>query len=167
MESKLFSPNELLTAGKDIMLGGVAPKDSNDWNKIVHFWAANISASLLPSTIELLCVMFRVPLDKEVVLSISKYYKELAIKKQEEELQKIIGQPVTHNNLKHLRSIISENLEYGEIIKIFKKAQLQEAWPNHESWEAWGKLCNALFLMKDDVFKKAQQGMMKVIKGGK
>jgi hypothetical protein len=167
MGNKLYSPNELFVAGKQLMLNDVEPQNGSDWVKLVHFWAANINTGSLPEAVEQLCIMYRAPIKKELVLKISNHYRDLALKKQEEELKKIIGKPVNHAHLKHLRSIISKNVEYGNMIQIFHKAKLPEAWPHHDNWESWGKLCNALFLMSGSGYKTAQKEMLNIINGDK
>ena len=166
MDNSLVSLNELYKAGIDIMLKGIEPQTIEDWERLIHFWAYNISPETLPSSVELLCTVFSSPLKNDRVLEIVSHYKALAVQRQEDALKKIIGKPVTHAHLKHLRSIMSQNIEYDGLIEIFKKASIPPTWPNHDSWELWAKLCNALFLMKHAKFKESQKAMIKVIEGG-
>ena len=165
MDNSLVSLNELYKAGIDIMLKGIEPQTIEDWERLIHFWAYNISPETLPSSVELLCTVFSSPLKNDRVLEIVSYYKTLAIQRQEDVLKKIIGKPVTHTHLKHLRSIMSQHMEYGDLLEIFKKASIPPTWPNHDSWELWAKLCNALFLMKGEKYKESQKAMIKIIEG--
>ena len=165
MPTRLVSPNELFTGGVEMMLQGNEPKNPEDWEKLVNFWAYNVSPEVLPQAVELLCSIFSVPIEPKLVQEISKHYKDAAIKRQEEMLKKIIGSPVTHAHLKHLRSIMAQNIGYDGLIAVFKKAGIDPSWPNHDAYEQWAKLCNALFMIKGDEYKEAQTSMAKIING--
>ena len=163
---KLYSPAELYKSGVTMMLNGSDPQTSEDWTKLIHFWAYNINPESMPETLGMMCLIFKSPVKDGEIKKIAAHYKKEAQKRQEETLKKIIGKPVTHEHLKHLRSIMCTSLQYADLVKIFDKAAIPHAWPNHGSWENYGKLCNALFLMKGTAFKVPQQEMAKIINNG-
>jgi uncharacterized protein YcgL (UPF0745 family) len=163
---KLYSPAELYKSGVSMVLGGTEPQTPEDWTKLVHFWAYNINPEMVHESVGMLCLIYRSPVEEDDIKKIATYYKDLALKRQEEALKQIIGKPVTHSHLKHLRSIMASNLQYADLVKVFDKAGINHAWPNHESWESWGKLCDALFLMKGAAYKVPQKEMAKIINEG-
>ena len=163
---KLYSPAELYKSGVTMVLEGVEPQAPEDWTKLIHFWAYNINPEMVLETLSMLCLIFKSPIKEGDVKKIATQYKDMALKRQEEALKKIVGKPVTHDHLKHLRSVMSTNLQYADLVKVFDKAAIPHAWPNHGSWENYGKLCSALFLMKGTAFKAAQADMAKIINNG-
>lgn len=162
----IYSPVELYEAGVKMMLKGVEPQTEDDWKKLVHFWAFNIGSDKLTEAVELLCLIFKAPLKSDYIQTVSKKYMAEALERQEKALKEIIGKPVTHQHLKFLRSTMSTNLSYEDLVKVFEKAGLELSWPNQTSWEAWGKLCKALFMMKGEKFKAPQKAMAKIINEG-
>ena len=163
---KLISPNGLFKAGVDKMLKGVDPSTPSDWKALLHFWAFNLEATSLPESLKMMCIAFRVPVDSKEVEKIGAYYRAVALKRQEEMLTKLIGMPIQHNHLKHLRSILGQNLHYDQLIELFQKSGLEPSWPHIHDYEKLGKLCKALFAMeKTGGFVNAQQEMIKIIEG--
>src|SRR5574340_1044805 len=145
MSSELVSPNDLFKAGVDMVLKGVNPTTPEDWVQLLHFWSFNISADALPDAVMSLCQIFRAPIEEAKVLQVVDYYQKLAVTRREEELRKLIGKPVTHEHLKHVRAALAQNLDYDGIVSVFTKANLPAAWPDLGAWEQLGRLCNALF----------------------
>ncbi len=163
---KLISPNSLFEAGVDKMLKGVDPSTPSDWKALLHFWAFNLEATSLPGSLQMMCIAFRVPVDNEEVDKIGAYYRAIAIKRQEEMLMKLIGKPVQHGHLKHLRSILGQNLHYDQLVELFKKSGLEPSWPHIHDYEKLGKLCKALFAMKQTGgVLDAQKAMIQIIEG--
>jgi len=165
--NNLTSLKKLYEKGVEIMLRGTDPITENDWERLTHFWAYNLDASSLPNSLETLSNIFRSPLPKERITKIGVYYQLLAFKRQDEMLKKLLGQLVTPDHLKHLRSIMSRNLQYEDLVKVFKKSGLEPSWPQQDDWTRLGKLCKALFSMTGEKFKTAQTEMAKIVNGGK
>lgn len=75
-EATLQSPNDLLAAGKDIMLEGKDPETENDWLMLVNFWAANIHSEVQPVAIQLMCKIYDAPVTDYQVEAICQYQAE-------------------------------------------------------------------------------------------
>jgi hypothetical protein len=68
MEPSTFhSPNDMLAAGKQIMLEGREPQSQRDWYLIMNFLAGNVHHSVALSACQLLAHIYEMPLtDAEV-----------------------------------------------------------------------------------------------------
>lgn len=69
------SPNELMDKAKEIMLNGAEPITIRDWYLIVNFWAQHIYFDIQPEGLELICLLFHVPLDKQEIRKISRFQR--------------------------------------------------------------------------------------------
>lgn len=70
----LISPNDLIRAAKDQMLGGKEPATHRDWQLIANFWAANLAAGLEESGTILLRLLYpECPLTKEELIDIAEF----------------------------------------------------------------------------------------------
>ena len=63
----LVSPNDMMAAAKEQMLGGGEPESREDWVDIVRFLAVNIHHDLVFGALKLFRVMYHIPLtDREI-----------------------------------------------------------------------------------------------------
>ena len=58
---RMVSPNDMLQAAKEHMLGGREPEGHDDWMQILNFVAFNISAGLEQPILQLFGRMYGIP----------------------------------------------------------------------------------------------------------
>lgn len=66
------SPDELLAAGKDIMLESRDPETEEDWLLLVNFWAGNVHPSVQPAAVLVICKLYNAPVSERQVRVICK-----------------------------------------------------------------------------------------------
>lgn len=72
-KGNFVSPNEMLQAGKDMMLEGREPESSEDWQKLVNFVAVNTMDGCEEAVCRLFAMLYSVPLSTEQVQAIAQF----------------------------------------------------------------------------------------------
>lgn len=72
-EGHWHSPDELLAAGKDIMLESRDPETEKDWLLLVNFWAGNVHPDIQPAAALLICKLYNAPVTDYQVEAICKF----------------------------------------------------------------------------------------------
>lgn len=66
----LVSPDDLLNAAKDTMLGGREPETWEDWARVINFVAVNAHSGLEHSICKLMVTIYEMPLTEQQVTEI-------------------------------------------------------------------------------------------------
>lgn len=67
MTGRMVSPDEMMAAAKEQMLGGNEPQSHRDWQLIMNFLAANIHGGAAHQACRLMAKLYDMPLsDQEV-----------------------------------------------------------------------------------------------------
>jgi len=71
--ARWVSPNDMLEAGKRIMLDGNDPQTQDDWVVIVNFMAYNIDPVAALPTMKIIKMLYDIPLSDEYIDNIVEY----------------------------------------------------------------------------------------------
>lgn len=69
----LRTPDEMFEQAKEVMLDGRDPASKEEWALIVNCWAVNVYPSVAYDAIDLLRVLYDVPLSREECSAIVKF----------------------------------------------------------------------------------------------
>ena len=70
---KLVSPNEMMSAAKDMMLDGREPESHEDWALLMNFLAANVAAEAALPACHVISQIYSMPLSRSEVTAIVEF----------------------------------------------------------------------------------------------